>query len=324
MITRDKFINNLCAHNPMTNIFNTILSDLGAIFDETQKEASLLGEGGMGTVELFTDKRNPKDTPPHAIKRSPSIYTEDHDEQIAVNCMLNEISVLKKLSHPQLPVLTGYYLLDAHIHRTTECIPGDSLQDLLDAHPDDPWTSNELKFAAKSIATTLAYVHSKGILHNDIKPANIILSSDLEKYSLIDFGLAREKQELEKLCSLATWIYAPPEKYKGSCDERSDIYSLGLTLKVLTSGENPPFKNTEWKQTRELNPKVNKQVARIIDTCCATNPEDRYPNCQALLVDLEKVDLYSITRRAKLIGLIEPYAPGLARLGEQICRNMMD
>jgi serine/threonine protein kinase/TolB-like protein/Flp pilus assembly protein TadD len=155
------------------------------------------------------------------------------------------------------------------------------------------------------VARTVHYAHGHGILHRDIKPGNILLDAKGEPH-LTDFGLARlvesESSVTQTLDVLGTPSYMAPEQAMGNNSAISsvtDVYGLGAVLYQLLTGQ-PPFAggatyetirlllNTEPRQPRLLNPKIDRDLSTICLKCLEKDPKRRYPSALALAEDLER------------------------------------
>src|SRR5207244_10734055 len=153
-------------------------------------------------------------------------------------------------------------------------------------------------------ARTVHYAHEHGILHRDIKPGNILLDQKGEPH-LTDFGLARlvetESTVTRTLEVLGTPSYMAPEQAVGNNEavtSAADGYGLGAVFYQLLTGQ-PPFAggttyetirlllNTEPRQPRQLNPKVDRDVSTICLKCLEKDPQRRYSSALALAEDLE-------------------------------------
>ena len=155
------------------------------------------------------------------------------------------------------------------------------------------------------LARTVSYAHEHGILHRDIKPGNILLDAKGEPH-LTDFGLARLVETESTVTStmevLGTPSYMAPEQAVGNnarVTSATDIYGLGAVLYQLLTGH-PPFAggttfetvrlvlDTEPRQPRLLNPKVDRDLATICLKCLEKDPQRRYSSALALAEDLER------------------------------------
>src|SRR5881296_3837011 len=180
-----------------------------------------------------------------------------------------------------------------------------------------------IRYAAEVIAKlarTVSYAHEHGILHRDIKPGNILLDAKGEPH-LTDFGLARlvetESTVTRTMEVLGTPSYMAPEQAVGNnagVTRATDIYGLGAVLYQLLTGH-PPFAggttfetvrlvlDTEPRQPRLLNPKVDRDLATICLMCLDKDPQRRYSSALALAEDLERW-LKHEPIRARRTGLV--------------------
>jgi len=182
----------------------------------------------------------------------------------------------------------------------------------------------------RDVAAGLVHAHSKGVLHCDLKPANILLDQD-GKPRLADFGQSRFSTE--QFPALGTMYFMAPEQadLKAVPDLRWDVYALGALLYCMLTGK-PPYQTEEtnaafeqltdlserlayYRQTIEHSPPpmehrrsrgVDKMLAGIIERCLAVEPEKRFPNVQAVLDALELRAARLARRPLMLLGAIGP------------------
>jgi len=165
-------------------------------------------------------------------------------------------------------------------------VPGDALKILLHA------------------SQGLAAAHAQGVIHRDIKPGNIMITSR-GQVKVADFGIALANQDVSaKLTNTGAFVgtpgYLSPEVCLGKMvDQRSDIFALGIVLFEMLSGRMPfhddsPLKlmldvvQADTPDIRELNPDVDEEIARILNKMLAKDPADRYQSCEDLNNDLKK------------------------------------
>ena len=149
------------------------------------------------------------------------------------------------------------------------------------------------------LAETLTYAHERGLIHLDIKPANVLITLDGQPL-LLDFHLARAPLAAGE--PAPEWLGGTPgymapeqeaalsavraeENLRQPVDERADVYSLGVCLYEALGGELP---TPDQKPLHELNPQVSLGLSDVIAKCLQPNPEDRYPSAAALALDLRR------------------------------------
>ena len=169
----------------------------------------------------------------------------------------------------------------------------------------EPMTTRRAAELIVKVARTVHYAHEHGILHRDIKPGNILLDGKGEPH-LTDFGLARlvetESTVTRTMEVLGTPSYMAPEQAVGNnarVTSATDVYGLGAVLYQLLTGQ-PPFAggttyetiklllNTEPRQPRLFNPKIDRDLSTICLKCLEKDPKRRYPSALALAEDLER------------------------------------
>jgi serine/threonine-protein kinase len=152
----------------------------------------------------------------------------------------------------------------------------------------------------------LDYAHDQGIVHQDMKPGNILIEGHTQRAIITDFGIAKvlRGENLQGNKILGTYIYVPPEQIVGGeVDGRSDIYAVGTMLFELLCSKLPfpeydspttlvnqkveRKKGIFMKKPSELNPNVGEEMDRIILKATAYEPENRYETCRAFFQDLE-------------------------------------
>ncbi len=172
-----------------------------------------------------------------------------------------------------------------------EYVPGRTLQERLDR--DGPLSLPEILRIGTQTAAGLAAAHAQGLVHRDVKPANILLENGVERVRLTDFGLARAAADAAMTRSgvvAGTPHYMAPEQASGeTVDHRADLFSLGSTLYTMCTGH-PPFRaesplavlrrvcDDEPRRLRELNPEIPSWLEAIIARLMAKDPARRFPN----------------------------------------------
>ncbi len=217
----------------MTDMFErlkTALADRYAIERE-------LGAGGMATVYLAEDLK-------HHRKVAVKVLRPELAAVLGAERFLKEIEVTANLQHPHILPLFDSGEADSLLYYVMPFVEGESLADKL--HRERQLSVEESITIAEQVAAALAYAHSHGVVHRDIKPDNIMLSSG--EAIVADFGIARAVDAAggEQLTgtgmALGTPAYMSPEQCAGASevDGRTDLYALGSVLYELLAGE-PPY-----------------------------------------------------------------------------------
>lgn len=265
---------------------------------------SFLAKGGMGEVYIARDHRLDRDV---AIK----ILSEQQlDSPDSLARFEREAKALAALSHPNILTIYDVGIANNVSFVVMELLTGESLRSII---LRQPVTGDQARSIAIAIADGLEAAHLKGIIHRDLKPENIFIT-DNNRVKILDFGLARfrapiEPEVLETITSMSeleheAWAtkagsmvgtvpYMSPEQIRGKAiDSRSDIFSTGILLYEMTTG-NHPFagKNLHEVITNILNGTVKESpmsphLQPIINRCLEKDPENRYPTAVELLSDL--------------------------------------
>ena len=211
-----------------------------------------------------------------------------------------EAEAAASLEHPCIVPIYEVGERDGSCYFSMKFIEGGHLDELIRREPMPPRRAAEL---IAKVASTVHYAHEHRILHRDIKPGNILLDAKGEPH-LTDFGLARlvetESTVTRTLEVLGTPSYMAPEQAVGNnaaVSSATDVYGLGAVLYQLLTGQ-PPFAggttyetiklllDTEPRQPRLLNPKIDRDLSTICLKCLEKDPERRYSSALALAEDL--------------------------------------
>src|SRR5947208_2365726 len=247
----------------------------------------VLGSGGMGRVYKV---RNSITDRVEAMKvLLPDL--QGHEEVAAR--FLREIKVLAALNHPNIAPLHTALTIDNQLVMIMEYVEGQSLSSVLDRGPlAVPDALNYLD----QVLNALSYAHQHHVIHRDIKPANMMLTPQ-GTVKLMDFGIARTEDESSKLTApgstLGSMSYMSPEQIKGEAtDERSDLYSLGISLYEMVTGEKPFHGDSNFsimaahinqapRPPIDVHPGLPKMVNDVILTSIAKAPEQRFQTADA-------------------------------------------
>jgi len=213
-----------------------------------------------------------------------------------------EAEAAARLEHPGIVPIHEVGERDGSCYFSMKFVEGGQLDEVVRRE------SMSIRQAAEliaKVARTVHYAHEHGILHRDIKPGNILLDAKGEPH-LTDFGLARlvesESSVTQTLDVLGTPSYMAPEQATGNnaaVSSATDVYGLGAVLYQLLTGQ-PPFAggatyetiklllDTEPRQPRQLNPKIDRDLSTICLKCLEKDPKRRYSSALALAEDLER------------------------------------
>lgn len=245
-----------------------------------------IGQGGMGSVYLA---QNISLGTLWAIKVINKKRGQGYD-------LLAEPNILKKLNHPSLPRIIDIEQDQNYLYIIEDYIEGIALDKEL--KQVGQFAEGLVVEWAKQLCEVLIYLHSQRpnpIIYRDMKPENIIIAPD-NTVKLIDFGIAREfkTDSLSDTSYMGTRGYAAPEQYgKSQTDERTDIYSLGVTLYYLLTGMNPNDLLYDFRPMRIYNPHLSQGIEYIVNKCVQNRPDKRYQNVNELLYDLKNIYVFN-------------------------------
>ncbi|MGX1776810.1 protein kinase domain-containing protein [Nocardia brasiliensis] len=252
----------------------------------------VLGAGGMGTVYLARHPRMPRRV---ALKVLTESFNADRKTRSAFD---REARLAAGLEHPNIvSVYDRSAADDPALWLAMRYIDGGDAAGLLGDHPDGLAPERVVRLLTDA-AHALDYAHAQGVLHRDVKPANLLIENDVrhgERAVLTDFGIARTLDDTVTLSGIAaTFAYAAPERFSDAvADHRADVYSLGCTLFQLLTGQHPfPRKDQAAvigahlaappPSPRERRPELPAALDTVIATAMAKSPWDRYDSCTAL------------------------------------------
>lgn len=281
--------------------------------------------GGLGEVSVAEDTELNREV---ALKQIREAYSEDN---VSRTRFMVEAEVTGRLEHPGIvPVHSLGHDKDGRPFYAMRFIKGDSLKDAIrDFHKQDQSSQTKKRLQLHGligrlvdVCNAIEYAHSRGVLHRDLKPGNIMLGKYGETL-VVDWGLAKTGARDEKLTSdeatvvplsgdgstdtvmgtvVGTIAYMSPEQAAGDLallGPRSDVYCLGSTLYAVLSGETPVRKASQVEMLdavekgnitplKKVAPSVDPALAAICAKAMMTDPANRYESARALAADLER------------------------------------
>lgn len=266
---------------------------IGKILDDRYEILELIGAGGMANVYKALC---------HRLNRYDAVKIM-RDDTAADECFRKrfrtESQAVAMLSHPNIVSVYDVSHNENIEYIVMELVDGITLKQYMKEHGALP-TDEVLNFSIQ-IAKALAHAHSKGIIHRDIKPQNVMLLKD-GLIKVADFGIAALQNDIEESTNetVGSVHYIAPEQARGAAaDARSDIYSLGIVMYEMMTGRLPyvgksdvevavKHMNTEAVPPRTIVPGIPEELERICLKAMATDITDRYQSAGELLSDLEQ------------------------------------
>ena len=186
----------------------------------------------------------------------------------------SEARVVAQLEHPHLVPRYDYWRDPEGAYLVMRWLRGGSLQRALER---GPWNLEPAVRLVSQVAGALAYAHRQGVVHRDVKPANVLLDEDGNAY-LSDFGIAAHLLDSESPGSLITAspAYVPPEEVAGRpLTPQSDLYGLGLLTFELLTGRRPPMDGA-LPSVLAVRPELPAGLDEVVARATATDPDERY------------------------------------------------
>ena len=267
----------------------------GTTFANRYEIIEELGKGGMGKVYKAIDKEINEEV---ALK---FLKPEIAEDKRIIERFRNELKFARRIAHKNVCKMYHLAIEEKTLYITMEYVPGVSLKEFIQNSGRLP--KDEAIDIALQICRGLAEAHELGVVHRDLKPQNIMIDAK-GHVKIMDFGIARSsmaKGVTQTGMIIGTPDYMSPEQAEGrEADQRSDIYSLGVMLYEMVTGEVPfggdsalsiaiKHKTERAPDPRTLNEKVSESMSAVILKCMEKESEQRYQSAEELLAELNKL-----------------------------------
>ncbi len=265
----------------------------GTILNDRYEILNTVGTGGMADVYRARD---------NVLKRSVAVKVlkqEYSSDAGFVAKFRREAQAAGGFSHPNIVSVYDVGVQNGMYYIVMELVEGITLKKYIEK--TGRMEEREAVEVAMQVARGLQAAHEQGIIHRDVKPQNIIISRE-GKIKVADFGIARvSSTETISATTMGSVHYISPEQARGgACDARSDIYSLGITMFEMVTGQVPfdgdnsvavALKHVQdpMPSPRQIEPGISANLDKIILKCTQKNPAYRYGSMAALLLDLRRL-----------------------------------
>ena len=267
----------------------------GIMLDNRYELIDVIGTGGMAVVYRAHDHLLNRDV---AIKILKDDFTNDSDFRRRFH---TEAQAVAKLQHPNIVSIYDVNRTDNIEYIVMELVEGITLKEYIDKK--GALSTGEFLHFAPQIAAALDHAHSRGVIHRDIKPQNILILKD-GSMKVTDFGIARFTQNQQVTMTdeaLGSVHYVSPEQARGSqIDARSDIYSLGVVMYEMLTGR-LPFEgdtpvavvlqhiNSVPLAPRDIDPNIPESLEQIVLHAMCADINSRYASAAEILRDFERI-----------------------------------
>lgn len=244
-----------------------------------------LGTGAMGTVYLARDESLGRLV---ALKTFHRVAGSDpHDRELQRKRLLREAKAAGTLSHPNVVTIYDVLERDETVYIAMEYVEGVSLEKRLASGGPFPW--DEAVEILTQVASALDHLHDRGIVHRDVKPANILITTG-GRVKITDFGVARpdDPTQTQETSVFGTPQYMAPEQIRGEApDARTDVFAIGILAYEMLTGARPFSGNTVAEVTHailyeptpppeERHPSVTPTLSRILERSLSKEPTERF------------------------------------------------
>jgi serine/threonine protein kinase len=300
----------------------------GTTLQNRYRVLQLLGQGGFGCTYLAEDVGRFNER--CAIKELDPHQGGDHFSDKAIQLFQREATILYQINHPQIPKFQAIFEEDQRLFLVQDYVDGTTYRDLLNQRiaQNMAFSEAEVRQFLQQLLPVLAHIHSKGIIHRDISPDNIIQRRSDKLPVLIDFGVVKEvvtRLQMAEMPLQATSVgkpgYAPSEQIQsGRAYPSSDLYALAVSAMVMLTGREPQDMfddvNLAWHWQPHA-PNVSPSLAQVLNKAISYRPGDRYQSVSEMAQALGASDHESLPSpsvavppsQVKTVAVGRPYQP---------------
>ena len=291
----------------------------GSILQSRYRVTTILGQGGFGRTYLAEDLGRFNEL--CAIKELIPSQSDTYFLEKSKELFQREAAILYQIQHPQIPQFRATFEQDRRLFLVQDYVVGQTYKTLLDDRQRHGQTFSEAEILQllRQMLPVLAHIHTKGIVHRDISPDNIILRDD-NKPVLIDFGVVKElatrfqSANNPQPTTVGKLGYAPSEQIQtGRAYPSSDLYSLAVTAVVLLTGKEPQelFDDSilvwNWQQWVKVSP----GLAQVLNRMLSYKPSDRYQSVAEVAKTLQAIEHYTTKASNQVSQTSNQHSPAI-------------
>jgi serine/threonine protein kinase len=297
----------------------------GTVLQSRYRVTTILGQGGFGRTYLAEDLGRFNEL--CAIKELIPSHSDTYFLEKSKELFQREAAILYQIQHPQIPQFRATFEQDRRLFLVQDYVVGKTYKTLLDERQryGQTFSEPEIIQLLRQMLPVLAHIHTKGIIHRDISPDNIILRDD-NKPVLIDFGVVKElatrfqSGNNPQPTTVGKLGYAPSEQIQtGRAYPCSDLYSLAVTAVVLLTGKEPQelFDDSilvwNWQQWVKVSP----GLAQVLDRMLSYKPSDRYQSVAEVAKAFQAIEHHTTKASNQVSQTSTQHSPAIELSGLQ-------